>query len=161
MPYRCVIPHCKGNYKNGCKVHVFSFLKDKTLSDIWTCAIKSMDFSFIKFSRVMIMSFLLYMQEESNISIQSNLYELLNLMTQNKLDYSTEIIFSLLLYNCSPKGYRLLRDSKNIILPSYSTVKRLTLTTYMNPLIEQHDKNFLMYIKNKFKLLEQKDTTLS
>ena len=83
-------------------------------------------------------------------------------MTQNKLDYSTEMmIFSSLLYNCSPKGYRLLRDSKNIILPSYSTIKRVTLSTNMNPLIEQHDNNFLMYIKNKFKLLVQKDTTVS
>ena len=31
----------------------------------------------------------------------------------------------------------------------------------MNPLIEQHDNNFLMYLKNKFNLLEQKDTTVS
>ena len=31
----------------------------------------------------------------------------------------------------------------------------------MNPLIEQHDNNFLMYIKNKFKLLVQKDTPVS
>ena len=31
----------------------------------------------------------------------------------------------------------------------------------MNPLIEQHDNNFLMYIKNKFQLLVQKDTTVS
>ena len=31
----------------------------------------------------------------------------------------------------------------------------------MNPLIEQHDNNFLMYIKNKFKLLVQQDTTVS
>ena len=56
MPYRCVVPHCKGNGKNGHKVRVFSFLKDKTLcdiwmhtikktlSDIWACAIKRMIF---------------------------------------------------------------------------------------------------------------------
>ena len=31
----------------------------------------------------------------------------------------------------------------------------------MNPLIEQHDTNFLMYIKNKFMLLVQQDTTIS
>ena len=30
----------------------------------------------------------------------------------------------------------------------------------MNPLIEKHN-NFLMYNKNKFKLLDQKDTTVS
>ena len=57
--------------------------------------------------------------------------------------------------------YRLLRDSKNIILPGYSTIKRPTLTTYVNPLTEQHGKHFLMYFKNKFKLLEQQDTTSS
>ena len=45
----------------------------------------------------------------------------------------------------------MLRDSKNIILPRNSK--------YMNPIIEQH--NFLMYIKNEFKLLVQKDTKLS
>ena len=31
----------------------------------------------------------------------------------------------------------------------------------MNPLIEQYDNNFLMYIKNELKLLVQKDTTVS
>ena len=83
-------------------------------------------------------------------------------MTQNEFDYSTEMmIFTSMLYNCSPKGHRLLRDSKNIILPIYSTIKRLTLSTHMNPLIEQHDNNFLMYIKDKFKLLVLKDTTVS
>ena len=47
------------------------------------------------------------------------IYEQLDLMTQNKLDYSTEIIIvSSLLYNCSPKGYRLLRINKNTILLS-------------------------------------------
>ena len=83
-------------------------------------------------------------------------------MTQNKFDYLTEMmIFSSLLYSCSLKGYRFLRDSKNIILPSYSTIKRLTLSTYVNPLIKQYDNNFLMYIKNKFNLLVQQDTTVS
>ena len=92
----------------------------------------------------LVMSFLILIQEESNKHFNSIkfIYEQLNLMTLNKLDYSTEIIFSSLLYNCSPKGYRLLRDSKNIILPSYLTITRLTLSTYMNPLFEQHDKQF-------------------
>ena len=38
---------------------------------------------------------------------------------------------------------------------------RLTLATYMNPLIEQHNNNFLMHTKNKFKFLVQNDTTIS
>ena len=109
----------------------------------------------------LVRSFLLLVQEESNKHFNSIkfLYEQLSLMTQNKLDYSTEMIFSSLLYNCYPKGYKLLRGNKNIILPSHSTIKRLTLSTYMNPLVEEHDNNFLMYIKNKYKL--QKDTTVS
>ena len=78
-----------------------------------------------------------------------------------KAHNSTKMIFSSLLYNCSPKGYRLLRDSINIILPHYSTITRLTLSTYKNPLFEQHDNNFLLYIKNKFKFLVQNDTTVS
>ena len=82
-------------------------------------------------------------------------------MTQNKFDCSTEImIFSSLLYNCSSKGHKLLRNRKNLILPGSSTIKRLTLSTYMNPLIKQYN-NYLMYIKDKFKLLVQKDTTVS
>ena len=78
----------------------------------------------------LVMSFLLLVQQESNKHFNSIkfIYEQLNLMTQNKFDYSTEMIFSLLLYNCSSKGYKLLRNSKNIILPSYSTIKRLTLS---------------------------------
>ena len=77
-------------------------------------------------------------------------------MTKNKFDYSTEM-----LYNCSPKGYKLLRDSKNIILLCYSTIKRLTLSIYGNSLTEQHDNSFLIYIKNKFKSLVQQDTAVS
>ena len=52
----------------------------------------------------------------------------------------------------------LLRDSKNIISPYNSTIKKLTLSTYMNPLIEQLDYNFI--IKNKFKLIMQTDSTV-
>ena len=73
----------------------------------------------------LIMSFLLLLQEESNkyYSAIKLIYEQINLMTLNKLNYSTEImIFSSLLYNCSPRGFRLLRDSKNVILPTYSTI---------------------------------------
>ena len=105
------------------------------------------------------MWFLLVVQKESNKHFNSIkfIYDQLNLMPQNKLDYSIEMM--ILLYNWSPKGYRLLKSSKNIILLSYSTIKRLTLSTYMNPLIEQH--NFLMYIKNELKLIVQKDTTVS
>ena len=46
-----------------------------------------------------------------------------------------------------------------MILPSYSPLK--DSPTFMNLLIEQPDNYFLMYIQNKFKLLFQKDTTVS
>ena len=108
----------------------------------------------------LVMSFLLSPQEELNKYSNSIkvIYEPLDLMTQKRLDYSIEMmIFSSLLYIFSLKMYRLLRDNKNIILSRYSTIKKLTLSTYMNPLIEQHDNNFLMLIKNKFKLRVQKD----
>ena len=112
----------------------------------------------------LIMSFLLLLREESNkyYSAIKFIYEQINLMTLNKFNYSTEImIFSLLLYNCSPTGYRLLRDSKNVILPSYSTIRKLTLSISMNPVVEQHHNNFLMCIKNKLMLLVQKAITVS
>ena len=35
MSYGCVVRKCKRNYANGLKVNVFSFSKDKELSD--TC----------------------------------------------------------------------------------------------------------------------------
>ena len=28
MPYMCCVPNCKGNYRNGPKVQVFSFPKN-------------------------------------------------------------------------------------------------------------------------------------
>ena len=108
----------------------------------------------------LVMSFLLLVQEELNKHLNpiKVIYEPLNLMTQKRLDYSIEMmISSSLLYICSPKRSRLLRDNKNIILSRYSTIKKRTLSTYMNPLIEQQDHNFLMQIKNKFKLRVQKD----
>ena len=112
----------------------------------------------------LILSFLLLVQDESikYFNTLKFIYEQISLMTMNKFDYSTEMmVFSSLFYNCSPRGYRLMRASKNVILPSYSTIRRLTLSSYMNPAVEQHDNNFLMYIKNKFKLLVQKDITVS
>ena len=44
MPFRCIVHYCKGNYKNGPEIHVFSFPIDKTLSNIWMHTTKRMDF---------------------------------------------------------------------------------------------------------------------
>ena len=40
------------NYKNISEVHIFSFLKDKELSDVWIHTIKRDNFSPNKFSEV-------------------------------------------------------------------------------------------------------------
>ena len=50
MPYRCVLSNCKGNHKNCPKIHVFSFPKDKELSDVWNRTIKRENFSPSKFN---------------------------------------------------------------------------------------------------------------
>ena len=87
--------------------------------------------------------------------------EQLHLMTLNKMDYSSElVIFSSILYNCSPQGYRLLRDKKFLILPSYSTIKRVFVSKKFSPATEQDDTNFLLYIKNKSKSLLPCDKTV-
>lgn len=67
------------------------------------------------------------------------------------------MIFSSLIHNCSPQGYKFLRNTGYFILPSCSTVRRLTLTQNMSPAAEQHNRNFFMYIKNKFNLLSPSD----
>ena len=112
----------------------------------------------------LIISFLALLQDQSYeyFPALKFIQEQLHLMTLKKFVYSTEMmIFSSLLSNCSPCGYRMLRDSKNLILPSYSTIRRLTLSMNMNPVVEQHKTNFLMYIRNKFRLISQKDITVS
>ena len=104
-----------------------------------------------------IVSFLLLLQEESNkyYSAIKFIYEQINLMTLNKFNYSTEIYFWYFLH-CYITVLLL-----DVILPSYSTIRKLTLSTSMSPVVEQNNNNFLMYIKNKFKLLVQKDITVS
>ena len=54
MPYKRVVPKCKGDYKNFAKVHVFSFTKDIELSDVWFRRIKIDKFSIMKYNRVSI-----------------------------------------------------------------------------------------------------------
>ena len=52
MPSPCVVPKCKGNYKNGPKVHCFSFPKSKYLFDKWKHAIKRENFTPSPLSKV-------------------------------------------------------------------------------------------------------------
>ena len=76
----------------------------------------------------------------------------------SKLNYSVEMaVFCSIFYYCSPKGYRMLRNSGRLILPSYSTVKRLTYAMKSSPEIEQQDAICFFYIKHKFKYLSSND----
>ncbi len=58
MPYKCIVPNCKGNYKNGLRVRVFSLPNNKKLSDVWICIIKRDNFSSTELRRVSIFSVL-------------------------------------------------------------------------------------------------------
>ena len=78
-----------------------------------------------------------------------------------KVQYSNDfLVFSSLLYNCSPQCYMLLRDSASLILPCYSTMRKLTVSMNFNPAKEQCKGNFLMYIKSKMNYLCEKDKTV-
>ena len=52
MPSPCVVLKCKGNYKNGPRVHCFLFPKSKHLFDKWKHAIKRENFTPSPFSKV-------------------------------------------------------------------------------------------------------------
>lgn len=52
MPYSCCVTGCRGNYKDGPKVHVFSFPSDSDLCKKWVSAIPRKDFIPTKYTRV-------------------------------------------------------------------------------------------------------------
>ncbi|XP_045129961.1 uncharacterized protein LOC123515452 isoform X2 [Portunus trituberculatus] len=52
MPYKCCVPLCKGNYKSGPKVCLFSFPKEEKLARAWPHAIKRPDFTPTKNTKV-------------------------------------------------------------------------------------------------------------
>ncbi|XP_064120877.1 uncharacterized protein LOC135225533 [Macrobrachium nipponense] len=88
--------------------------------------------------------------------------EQLHLMTLKRPEYSPDfLIFSSLLYNCSPKGYNFLRSTNYMMLPCYSTVRRLTISQNLSPAVEQNARTFLLYVKNKFKYLSKSDITVT
>ena len=76
--------------------------------------------------------------------------EQLALIINKQASYSPQFaIFASLFYSVSPCAYWFIRNSGNCILPSYSTVCRVTLIYPLSPLNEQNDKNFLLYIRLK------------
>ena len=88
------------------------------------------------------------------------IYEQFRLMTLKALSYYDFLIFRSILYNISPISYRYLRHSGNFILPCYSTIHKVILTTCMSPFNEQTDSCFLQYIKHKFKELSLSNKTI-
>lgn len=60
MPYKCVVPKCKGNYKTGPKVSVFRFPTSNELLKKWKSAIPR-DFVVTNHSRVSILYFQCYL----------------------------------------------------------------------------------------------------
>lgn len=66
--------------------------------------------------------------------------EQISLMIEKQYRYSAEfLVFSSIFYNMSPNAYRYLRESGNCLLPSYSTIRRITVGNSMSPLVEQTD----------------------
>ena len=54
MPSSCVVPRCRGNYRNGPKVSIFTFPKDSELRKKWITAIKRDNFTPTEYSCVSI-----------------------------------------------------------------------------------------------------------
>lgn len=76
------------------------------------------------------------------------------ILCQGRISYSPQfLVFSSLFYSISPGAYRFMRNSQNLILPSMSTIRRITLMQTLSPAVEQQDENFLHYIKRKVPFL--------
>lgn len=59
MPHSCCVPGCRGNYRNGPKVRVYSFPSEDSLRNQWIRAIKREDFTVTPHSKVNISPFCL------------------------------------------------------------------------------------------------------
>ncbi|GBM96062.1 hypothetical protein AVEN_111454-1 [Araneus ventricosus] len=72
--------------------------------------------------------------------------------------YSSDImIFSSLMYIIAPSAYRFLRQSGYLVLPHPNTINHDCTKYIVSPQLEQLDSYFLLYIKQKFKYLEEKE----
>ena len=91
----------------------------------------------------------------------SFIWEQLALTINKQASYSPQFaIFASLFYSVLPCTYQFFCNSVNCILPSYSTVCRVTLTCPLSPSNEQNGKNFLLYIRRKIKNLSSFDKTI-
>ena len=95
-------------------------------------------------------------------SVVGFVYEQLQLLTTKKHSFSYDyLIFSSIFYNLSPHANKFLRSSGKVVLPCYTTIRRLTFNSSMDPFYEHEDNTFLFYIKQKFKGLTSSDKTVS
>ena len=123
---------------------------------------KQLDINFI-LRLILILSLLIPLQDDSCkfCNIIKFVYEQLHLLIKEKKCFSYDfLLFSSLLYNVSPHAYRFLQSSGSIILPCYTTIRKITLSSSMSPSIEQTDKTCLFYIKQKFQCLKSSNLTV-
>ena len=87
-------------------------------------------------------------------------HDQLNLMTKLSISYSYDLVFSSIIFNILPQTYQFLRRSGHCILPRYSTIRKITLSSSLSPSVKQSDKMILFYIKQKFRNLFLSDFTV-
>ena len=135
---------------------------DELASSSCTINSKEMDGGFIL--RLNLISSLLIILKLGNFkfcNVVDFVYEQLRLLTNDKINYGCEfLVFSVLPNNISPHAYRFLRRSGNLILPCYNTIRRIILSSSMSPSVEQMNRTFLYYIKQKLQCLDPSDATV-
>ena len=95
---------------------------------------KQLDINFI-LRLNLILSLLIPLQDDlfKFCNIIKFVYEQLHLLTKEKKCYSYDfLLFSSLLYIVSPHAYRFLRSSGSIILPCYTTIRKITYIIVVN-----------------------------
>ena len=109
----------------------------------------------------LVLHLLIAIRDSSSSSITSVLWficEQLRHLINSRQSYSPDfLIFASVFYNVSPHAYRFIRDSGKLVLPSYSTVRRITVSSAMSPSQEQSSNTFLHYVSQKFKSLSSSD----
>lgn len=98
--------------------------------------------------------------DDSNLKFINFVMEQLTNMNVGKQQrrYSTDfLIMCSLIKSISPHCYKFIRNSEFFILPHESTLRRICSEFGVDPSKEQHNVNFLSYIRQKFSCLEEKE----
>ncbi|XP_049767201.1 uncharacterized protein LOC126100618 [Schistocerca cancellata] len=70
-------------------------------------------------------------------------------------------VFCCILHSISPHAYKFLRSSGNLILPHPRTLQKICSSYTNGPHNEQNEGAMLLYIKERFKSLQESDCTIS